>query len=160
MGYVKEHPRSAICYNDFLSMWPSTRQLGQGNPVPTADLTNDTSVALIEPSAVISERKFAAVTDWPIADLTLATSLELTVPFPLVSPVSNFIMTELSGRTCKNSSVTSLSVTVSVCELETPARSTLIVLPEKTGGPDTVPTPLVTVALPLMTWLVNVNTNV
>ena len=34
----------------------------QGNPVPTTDLTSETSVALIEPSVVISERKLAALT--------------------------------------------------------------------------------------------------
>src|SRR6266480_2220102 len=58
----------------------------QGNPVPTADLTSETSVALIDPSVVISERKFAALTGWPLDDFVRATSVAFTAAFPFTSP--------------------------------------------------------------------------
>ena len=87
-------------------------------------------------------------------------SVALTTPLPLVSPMSIFTLTGVSGRTWENSSVTPLKVTVSVCALATPVKLTVMVLPEKIGVPETLPMPLVTLALPLVTLLVNVNTSV
>src|SRR6266446_7150530 len=70
------------------------------------------------------------------------------------------IFTGVSGRTEPKQSVTLFKVTVICCTSETPVKFTVIVLPLKVGGPETVPVPVVTVALPLTTLLVNVKTKV
>ena len=44
------------------------------------------SVALIEPFALTSERKFAALTGWPDCDLVWPMSVAFTVRLPFVSP--------------------------------------------------------------------------
>jgi hypothetical protein len=66
----------------------------------------------------------------------------------------------VSGNTCEKTSVTPLKVTVSVCAVATPVRLIVIVLLENIGAPFTVPTPPVTLALPLTRLFVNVTTMV
>ena len=70
-----------------------------------------------------------------------------------------FALTEVSGSTCEVLLVTSLSATVIFCTSVTPVRFTVMVLPEKMGFPKTLPVPPVTLALPLTTLLLKVNTS-
>ena len=128
--------------------------------LPALDFTNAESVALIEPSAFTSLRKLLLVTTWPSCDLVCATSAAFTDLFPLVSAARKFTETAESGMTCAFVSVTLCNVTVRRWTSATPVRFTVIVLPEITGLPETVPTPEVTAALPLARLLLKVNTNV
>src|ERR1700676_1463050 len=131
-----------------------------GRLCPDLDLTSPMSEALIPPATFTSSRKFALVTGEPDCALACAMSEEFTVLFPVVSPISMPAVTIVLGRTEPKQSVTVLKVTVICCTSETPVKFTVIMLPLKVGGPDTVPTPEVTAALPLTTLLVKVKTKV
>src|SRR2546421_4940599 len=66
-----------------------------GSAVPSLVLTSAVSLALITPLAFTSERKFVAPTGWPMRDFVCATFAELTTPFPVASPISTPIGTEM-----------------------------------------------------------------
>src|ERR1700681_502404 len=70
-----------------------------GTECPALALTRAISEAVTVPLTLMSVRKLALVTaapDWP---LVCATSDALTALFPLVSPISMFMLTGVSGRT-------------------------------------------------------------
>ncbi len=83
-----------------------------------------------------------------------------TVLFAVVSPMSMPAVTDVLGSIESKQSVTLLKVTVICCTSETPVKFTVIVLPLKVGRPETLPVPVVTVALPLTTLLLKVKTKV
>ena len=66
---------------------------------PAFAFTCAISEAVIVPLALTSVRKLAAVTGKPDCPLVCATSEAFTVLFPLVSPISMFALTGVSGRT-------------------------------------------------------------
>ncbi len=104
-----------------------------------------------------SSRKFAFVTAIPTWPLVRSASVLLTVLSPLTSPMSILALTEVGGSTCDEASVTPVKVTVSVWTSVTFVSGTVMVMPEKVGVP-TVPVPELTLALPLTTLVVKLNT--
>ena len=126
--------------------------------MPERDLARLTSEALIEPLALMSVRKFVAVTVAPDCALICETSEALTDLLPVESPESTFMLTIVSANVCACVSVTPLSLTLIFCALVTPVRFTVIVFAENVGLPATLPMPEITLALPLMRLLSKVKT--
>src|SRR6185295_12981824 len=73
---------------------PATGHFPYGSELPVFAFTCPTSLALIAPLALTSDRKFVASTVWLMRDLVCDTSLAFAVPLALVSPRSR-----LSGIT-------------------------------------------------------------
>src|ERR1043166_3589204 len=96
-----------------------------GSAVPARVLICDRSDALITPFTLISERKFADVTNCPIRVFVNDTSLAFTAAFPFTSPKSTPICAERSPTLIP--SLTQPSVTSIYCAFVTPLRLTTIV---------------------------------
>ena len=129
--------------------------------LPDLDFTSETSEALMEPLRA-----------YILAKVSCRHSLaRLQLGLRHVAGIHGFVSTRVTNKHVhahcgirqvleQSCSVTLLKVTVIFCTSVTPVRFTVIVLPSKLGLPETLPVPLVTLALPLTTLLLKVKTSV
>src|ERR1700732_1022280 len=129
-----------------------------GNAVPECCCTSAMSELFIKPLAVTSSRKLLSVTLWPDCDWVCEISLELTAPFPVVSPSSTLIGTLTFPLFPPP--LTPTRLTLSVCALLTFVRFTVtsVLLTENPLAEPVPPAPGVMFALVTVTGTANVMT--
>src|SRR3712207_1002952 len=91
---------------------------------PERDRTTAASPLLIVPSALKSERKFAALTGWPERDRVCCASPEFTFRSAVVSPRRNPTVTSVWSMFWLSVSLTSLNAMVRRCAFATPVKLT------------------------------------